>query len=129
MDSSVVQSSPGSVTISEPISENNNVSDSQNSNTGQEKRKITEKQTTPNKQSRQQERNIEINREEEEMNRINTTSFSVMDILDPGKFTGTNHSKKVPWKRWSAENAWRRHRTHSGDENIPGIFLTFLGTI
>jgi hypothetical protein len=43
-----------------------------------------------------------------------------MDILDPGKFTGTNHSKKVPWKRWSAENAWRRHRTHSGDENIPG---------
>jgi hypothetical protein len=45
---------------------------------------MTEKQTTPNKQSRQQERNIEINREEEELNRINTTSFSVMDILDPG---------------------------------------------
>lgn len=114
MDSCGRPTSPGNVKLSGPISENNNDCDNLKTNSGQEKRKMTEKQSaTPNKQSRQQERN----EPPEEANRLNTTSFSVLDILDPGKFTGTNHSKKVPWKRLN-ENAWNRNRINSEEENL-----------
>lgn len=109
----------GSVVISASNTETNTGIDSQKSSSGETKRKLIEKQTVQNKHQRQPDRE-DLENEQDELNRVNTTSFSVMDILDPGKFTGTNHSNKVLWKRWN-DSQWQRLKTDSDEHHISGI--------
>ncbi|VDI67784.1 homeobox protein Nkx-1 [Mytilus galloprovincialis] len=108
----------GSVVISASHTETNTGIDSQKSSSGETKRKLIEKQTVQNKHQRQPDRE-DLENEQDELNRVNTTSFSVMDILDPGKFTGTNHSNKVLWKRWN-DSQWQRLKTDSDEHHISG---------
>lgn len=124
MESVGRSSSPSGAILIGSVVENHSESDNSNQNgqsfktSGSEKRKMNDKQTTQNKQQKLER--SDLDNENDETNRINTTSFSVMDILDPGKFTGTNHSRKIPWKRWG-ENEWSRLTRSPGEDRIRGI--------
>ena len=81
--------------------EENSDSKSDNSVTGNDHRNSTKSpvRDTENPQELEAE-NDTSPRNEQSPIRVNTTSFSVTDILDPGKFTGVKLSPKRSWHPW-----------------------------